>query len=486
MSLLWWMALGLQAVSFASIVLVGVALLGASWRGALLAAAIVTPVPLFKVSAGAAGFIYLGDLLGILCLLGMALGWLRPVGDRSPGMRLLLLLALSSLVLLPGISTVAGFVTSPEGRSMKPGLLGVLRGLSYFLVFLLFMQRARSERRPDSMVLIQCLAFWLIALCGLMQYAAGIDLDLWNEVRQLGASGGSFGGGFMGLYRGAVGAWGAGILGAVPAAFANRRLGAVLMPVVTVTIMAAMLAVGSRQGVLIGGVAFVIGLWLSVRSMPGGARMGAFCRGVGGVALLCVLGLGIWSQVSSERFGLYVTRRFELLWEPELLMERIMRRDWRLATAWDNITGSSQVLMIGTGYGVEEHSGALAIVRHYYVDSELFYTWQLGGTVLLLAYAGLLLMLRLELRGSLCPQDARAGIVRGAATAVLYAGMLLMYGHFFLLTTAAHQAPVAYWNWALLGLAVGLRRAEQSLPEPAPGDQVLQPLRGRRALEQPC
>jgi hypothetical protein len=105
----------------------------------------------------------------------------------------------------------------------------------------------------------------------------------------------------------------------------------------------------------------------------------------------------------------------------------------------------------------------------------------LGGTLLLAGYLLFLLRMRLRLRERCWPPEDSARAAIGAAIVVLYGGLMLMYGHFFIMTTFAHEAPIAYWTWAVFGTAVGLCSrnptddADHELLAPAKDSYVVPP-----------
>jgi hypothetical protein len=81
---------------------------------------------------------------------------------------------------------------------------------------------------------------------------------------------------------------------------------------------------------------------------------------------------------------------------------------------------------------------------------------QSNGGLFLLCYIFFLYQLRVRLRKPFRPKESSGASYVFSAVLALYAGILLMWGHFFLMNIGPSQAPVAYWNWALLGGAVGL------------------------------
>ncbi|MGE5609754.1 MAG: hypothetical protein ACM359_10905 [Bacillota bacterium] len=452
---IWTKTLLLQSGICALSIFIGVAVLKLSLASAVLAAVLVTPVPVFKVSPGSAGFIYTADLLAIMLIVK------RLFSGPVAGSRATLLegLGFAILVCLPVASTVLGYLAAPEGRGYNFIAMNLARGFAYFVVFSESIRYVEREPRPDSMLVVQCIAFWLVACCGLAQHGLGVDLDLWNTVRGLnvGKATGEYGGGFMGLYRGAVGAWGIAIVGITPVVFAHRRFGTVVIPMIVVTIMGSILAVGSRQGAVIGCFTLVIGYVVAVQSRPAGMRVGALFRGMGSIVLLGILVSIGWGAVSPYHFQKFVSRRFEFVLDPARAVEMAKARTSAMPLAIENVTGNAQTFLVGVGYGLEGGEGSLGQGLYMVMlDSEIMTVWQLGGIVLLGAYLVFLLLLRLRLRHKNWPEAASLQTVSGAAVVALYGGIALLYGHFFIMNVHAAEAPIAYWNWALFGLAVGL------------------------------
>jgi hypothetical protein len=465
---IWTKTLLLQSGICAVSIFVGVVILRLSLASAVLAAVLVTPVPVFKVSPGAAGFIYAADLLAMVLILH------RLFSGTAAGVRATLLegLGFSILVILPVASTVLGYLAAPEGRGYNFIALNLARGFAYFVVFSQFIRHVEREPQPDSMLVVQCISFWLVACCGLAQHGLGVDVDLWNAVRgfNMNQSTGEYGGGFMGLYRGAVGAWGIAIVGITPVVFAHRRFGTLLIPVIVITVMGSILAVGSRQGAVIGGILLLIGYMMAVRSRPAGMRVGAFFRGIGSIVLLGVLVSIGWGVVSPYNFQRFVSRRFEFVLDPTRAVEMAKNRTTAMPAAVQNVMGNAQTFLVGVGYGLESgESGVGGGLHMVMIDSEIMTVWQLGGVVLLGAYIAFLMLLRLRLRRNNWPEDAGPRVVIGAAVVALYGGIALLYGHFFIMNVNAAEAPIAYWNWTLFGIAVGLtspRMAQQETEVP--------------------
>ena len=147
-------------------------------------------------------------------------------------------------------------------------------------------------------------------------------------------------------------------------------------------------------------------------------------------------------------------RRFDFILDPYRTTQAIRSRSAVLPVAWENITSNPQTFVAGIGYGMEQLHAYGAGPKLVYVDCEILMVWQIGGTLLIAAYGTYLLFLRMRLRGGNWPAAVPERVCIGAAIVALYGGIMLMYGHFFILTTYSHEAPIAYWNLALFGMAV--------------------------------
>lgn len=121
----------------------------------------------------------------------------------------------------------------------------------------------------------------------------------------------------------------------------------------------------------------------------------------------------------------------------------------------DRVANAPENYLIGLGYGrvISEAMGSgLDLI---YVDSELLWTLQQTGFIGIISYV---LMIAIIL--SRVAKGGRRGgggdqldkIVMGGS--LVCVGIFLTYGHFFLLHVQSSQAPVAYWNWLMLGFCM--------------------------------
>ncbi len=119
----------------------------------------------------------------------------------------------------------------------------------------------------------------------------------------------------------------------------------------------------------------------------------------------------------------------------------------------------------GSPYFVDDVSNPDGRFSLVYVDSELLWTLQQGGAIQLAAYLAFLLMLARRLYRFHAIPDARQQMTQAAALAALVVGTALSYGHFFLLHVQSTQAPIAFWNWAILGCGIAALPARPVMDE---------------------
>lgn len=418
---------------------------------------IMLPAPIFKMSPGTAGFVFAADILAV----ALAGNWLlRIIITRRLKLNLNAIqrYAVVLLLLFPLVTSFVTLIESDTFRNIKYALLAHARGLGYLIIFIVFVSYVYRARRPDNILMLQISLFSIIAILGLIQYTAGINLDLWNEVGRNAAETTEvtdFGGGFMGLYRGAVGAWGAGILAVAGTVLPTRKNGAAILAVVVMSCMGIMLSVGSRQGVIIGGICLILGVWMVCYGMPIKTRGRLFIRSLIGLIIVIVLGMtGLW-KTGGSRFERFIVSRYSPLRSYTTLLRELSSRDeLKRKLVIENIYSHPGILFTGVGYGTDlEVTGGKALI---YLDSEIFMLLQSNGALYLLLYLVFLLRIRLFLGRAYKSKDVTRKTYILGTTGALYAGILLMWGHFYLMNIGASQAPVAYWNWALLGGALGI------------------------------
>jgi hypothetical protein len=427
-----------------------------SWSHTAIACCLAFPVPLFTVSPGRAGFIYAQDILALVMFAGLTFGRFRPKGSSASMPALYLWLAGLILVVLPGLSTALGYVMFPDAsREIKYVALDLARGVGFLLVFRCMASVMQSERNPSRFLALQGIVFGGICFLGVMQYAFNLQLDMWGAMRGdvTAYEDAGYGGGFMGLYRGAVGAWGIGMIPVITLVFAGRRLGGLIAASLTALIFAVMFAVGTRQGVLIGSFGLLLAIGLTVSRLPG-QKIAGFMKSLGLVMAMLLIG-GIATLVLvPDKLARYAGERFEGLTEFDTAIRLVKTRDPRYGYVTDYVLENPAILFSGVGYGTEQ--AQYRPIRAVYIDSEFFLIWQIGGLLLLVPYLLFLVLLLRRLRGykRIHLPDSRAYVA--AAFAALAAGILMLYGHFFLLTPYAHNAAPAYWYWGLFGGGLGI------------------------------
>ena len=86
---------------------------------------------------------------------------------------------------------------------------------------------------------------------------------------------------------------------------------------------------------------------------------------------------------------------------------------------------------------------------------------QQGGLPLAAAYGLFVASLLAVFVRHRCNSAEPLRAVLGAGVVTIIGGLLLSYGHFFLLHIQSSQAPVGHWNWYIIGLGVGASMANE-------------------------
>jgi hypothetical protein len=455
---IWLSVWGLQAILSIAIVLLARLILKLRWWQIFIGWVFMLPAPVLQIAGGTGSWVFAADLVAPF----LAIYVLRNNLPSEDPFHRRVIIAAAILALLPLVSTLVGIMVSPSDRTWKHIVVQCFRSGAYVFVFAFFVRIARLIGRPDNFLLMQCTMFAGLCACGLLQHYADIDLDLWNYAAGAdpGEWTGGYGGGFMGLYRGAVGAWGACVLGAYTVILLPRNGSFLILPLALAVVGGGILVTGSRQGVLIGAMGVLIGLWHGIGSVPVGRRPALLSQAAVFLFLTVLLGLYLSARLENTELNQWISRRFDQIGELRSLGDAIdlaLSRDPRYGRAVDNVFSSVLMLCLGAGYGTETAANAVGIgYFRIYVDSELFYTWQAGGVLTLTAYLVFLCVYRVSVWGHRQPIEVHTRTAVRAVIPVFWAGILMLWGHFFLLNSFAHHAPVGYWQWAILGLAAGL------------------------------
>jgi len=434
---------------------VGRIFLGLRWSSAMLAISLALPTPLFTVSPGTAGFVFAADLVAVVLGLRWLFGGLTARSDCARLPLGYFLGAAAILVAIPTWATAMGYLIFPNShRFMTQVSLGIARGVAYLVIFWAMARRMQREERPDRFILVQCFTFVAVVLCALViQYGYGISLGVRVETQSIvrDATEIRYGGGFMGIYRGAVGAFGVGILAAIPILLSRIRGGLWLTVFAYLIVMGAMLAVGTRQGVVIGSFAFFLSLLFSVRSQPPGHRLMPFLRVVGLILLLGIVSTVAARVLMPAKFSDWIKYRFAGVESIGSIVATARERGFgAIGQVVDNMMAHPMIMFTGIGYGTEASGGIPSIV---YIDSEFFFVWQHGGLPMLGTYLVFLVLMLRRFRWNRFMVNPSDRAYVATAFAVLLGSIPLLYGHFFILHTAASNAPIAYW----IGLCSAVR-----------------------------
>ena len=383
--------------------------------------------------------------------------------DHAPNV-----LTLTLLVIYPLLSSLFWILNgSVAFFEMKVLTLISGRFFLYLVVYQGFHMLMSSSDSSRRVFLLQLLMFGLLCTAGLAQHTLGFDLDLWTSIDlQETPLNESYGVGFMGLYRGAVGAWGALVLGVATAMLVHRMRSAVILSALCVVVFASMFLAGSRQGVIIGLCALCFGLWNSLQHKRRAVHITA------AVVLLAILGLSVVRMHSILKDNTTVeewfAKRFEPLLQPESAFQAYVDRDLDkqlriLESAKTLFRNDPLLLLLGRPYAADpEEAGQTGFIA---VDSEVLNLFQQYGILYLILYA--LFVFRLWQAMNPASRASWQGAqLAVAGRTLLVTGLLLSVGHFLLLHAGPATAPVAYWAWSLLGVVTSAcGRGETFLPK---------------------
>lgn len=233
----------------------------------LFSALLVCPVPIFVVGMSSAGFIYFSDLIGLLVLLVVLAKGRFDISTISGG-RVTYGMVVITLVIIPLVASIVTTMRDGNGDG-RWILLGLFRGISYVFIFVAASKYAVDHpEKIKSVVCVQAITITSVCGIGILQFFLNLNLDLWNEYANYDFTEwiGGFGHGFMGLYRGAIGAWTAGMAAVIISVTNRQRFGALLAALFIIFGLAANVLVGSRQGLVGTLIGLIISLILGVRN----------------------------------------------------------------------------------------------------------------------------------------------------------------------------------------------------------------------------
>jgi len=480
---LWIVALLIQAGINVVAAEIGHAATALPRRLAYLAAVLSMSVPIGKATAGGAGLLYAFDLLGPVCLL---LGFSRfGAVWRDAACRRFFLTAGLLVVGWPLTTTLFGILRT---GIMDPKFiaLALMRGMAYLGVFLLLLSVGRTRNALSGMFMVGGVAIALICLCGVLQFQLQIDLDLYDAIGEpvAGNLSGNFGAGFMGLYRGAVGAWGAVSLTVLPIVFLPRRRWWMLSLPLAVLLLAGILISGSRQGILFGVLGLTVALLAVPWLPPAGRRAGMAVKAALLLSMLVVFGALTLQTLSRSVFGHFLIQRYmDSLRHP--VAQAAEARN-QLPGVIEQVLAHPDVLLFGTGIQAPAATPAPPgwPYRFVYLDSEIGWVLQQSGLPALLLYGLFVLAILVFLGVALPRAEADDRLVLAGVLLMTGVGILFSYGHFFLLHVHSSNAPIAAWLWATLGLGIGTAARTQAAGSAArteAGERLINAMDGSEA-----
>ncbi len=453
MNTFWTLPTAIEAAIFVLCLLIARIALRLRLRSAAVALVLICPVPLAYLVAGSDSAIYASDVVGVLCLFWLASSRNRfRAGFTDTVAHLPVVFASLLLVVLPTLSTALGLIATRQG-DWKLIVAGLCRGFGYLGLFCAAIGIGRLSDDLEKMLTLQCIAFSLVCCCGIWQTITGLDLTLPDPNTLLAGLTPDSSAGFMGLYRGAIGAWGAAMLGVIPLVLFRRGYGWVIAPACMLAVLTAIVLVGSRQGLVIGLMSAVFGTLGALTTARHSASSAV--RSLFAVVTLALGGLYLLSIAANTSFDTWMTQRFGSIVGAESVVDQVASRDnkmWYAVDRWFSAPVTVQALGAGRGrlnQGLAEDEREVG-----YVDSELVWQLQENGLVGIMIYISFLVLLaRCFRRPKRTSEAIRTTILAGRVG--LFTGVCLIYGHFFLLHVHTAQASVAYWNWALFGVALG-------------------------------
>lgn len=451
----WTLPTALEVAIFTLCLVIARRGFGLRLRYAAMALVLLCPVPLAYLVAGSNSAVFPSDLMGVSCLIWLASSpkTRRAVfADRIA--HLPVVLACLLLLVLPSASTVLGLMATGQGN-WKLIVLGLLRGSGYVGLFCAAIRFRNRAEEINRMIALQAIAFSLICCCGIWQSVTGVDLTLADPATNSlsGYLALDSAAGFMGLYRGAVGAWGAAMLGVIPLVLLRRKFGWLIAPACMLVILIGIVLTGSRQGLVIGLVAAVLGTMGALATSNRGAT--STVRALLAVVALVLGVLYLLGISANTSYDTWITARFGSVLDSGSILDQAADRDFKMWPAIERwYSGPLSVQVMGAGKGrlsPDRPDGHRDVV---YVDSELVWQLQEGGLTIIVTYFFFLVVMARRFRCTKRTNEAAYETMLTAKVA-LATGICLTYGHFFLLHVQTAQAPVAYWNWALFGTAIG-------------------------------
>jgi len=406
----------------------------------IIASAMIS-MPLFRVTSGFAGSIYLLDIIG-LCL--FAYYFIRYTANSKCKYHQLSLFIIPILlvIVLPLFSTVYNNMFVHTRIDLKVIGLSVMRGISYLSVLNYFIQHNRQSDLVESYILISIISFPILCIVGLVGAYIGVNLNpTLNALDyQTYISRNELGTGFLFLYRGAVGAWGAAIISITPFVFLIKRLSAPLKTglfiIATSSIFYGIIKSGSRQGLLIGVATFLLALLIVFIKSDMKSRM----YSLSSILIVFVLLSSIIVN-NKDTYDWLITRFFT----SESLSQGVESRD-TVKIAKEFLANPDFSII---GYGIlPENSIVTGNTAFLYVDSELVWTLQKIGILGVLLYAIYLIILLLRVKNIIS-----VNWIGYPMLCTLLAGYLLIPGHFFILHLPPSATVINYWYWILIGMA---------------------------------
>jgi hypothetical protein len=394
----------------------------------LIASVFVFSVPIFKISPGSAGFIYLQDIVCLFFVLIMAKK-LYSNGKITSNITFPFLL----LCFLPITLSFLGAISFGVNEE-KRLILFIIRYVGFFGAFLLGNYVAKKHTESThQLVYFQFIVICFITSVTIFQYIFNVNLDLWNEVRKIDLyedGVGIVGGGVMGLYRGSVGAVAAFSLCIIPFIYTKNNHNKILT-LAFISLFSVALT-GSRQGVFFGLLALLLSFYLIRKEVN-------YLRIILPLCLLLTTAIFIYNVYLINSMLLDVlVNRFDI----SKLIDNIGTREEHKLSEFYNSYRDLLELIFGRGIG------NMPIL----VESEYLNTFSWGGVFTCIIYGMYLFILLL--RGMKRSLSTNMYLQKKGMALVLLTliGILVLRQQFFILSPGSTGAVLAYLLWFWIGL----------------------------------
>lgn len=396
-------------------------------RRLALVAAFVCPMPIASLSSGMASAVYMADVLAPFVLI-----YYRR--DLAGCLRCVSAIAVC-IILWPYVATLVSVLAYEARADYNLAALATMRASTFCGACALGSRITSDWQRTEVLRFLRTIATMVLAT-SMFQYVMQVDMDYWNRVRDLSVyeyRSLGIGGGVLGLYRGGVGVLAALCVLVSVVTMRHERGYLRMLPWLGIaSAVSASVLTGSRQGMILAGLAFVLAGLTNVTSLvsPKVALMGVAVATVAGVAGASLLPVEVREWVD-ERFSISNNRSL------------LDVRDNRLIPVLDNTYACPHRYILGLGFVPVSESFEGEKPTITYVDSDIMWSIQKIGYLGTLTFSIWLTLI------------IGSGWRRSSLILPLVGvGVAFSVGHFFFLHVEASNAVTGSMIWMMVGLEV--------------------------------